>query len=255
MLGLGVLDERTEDLSAAHLEADGNELDALVVCLAAQCLPPGQVHAAASVGRPGHEDDFLAQQRRQATRYRRGRAGPAPVPERWRGLGPERLGADGRQPEVRVATMAMPSRSTCSPHRSRPRPGEHRPRFPRAAFGLDPSGRRTRSEQHLLAGRVGINGSESVRSGPLDIDQPRLGTCRLRHGRRPDCNSAPVLTWDDVGGVPKNSARRSRQSRASDDSLGLCPAIRDVVAVTGLLPARRDRDRSPDAATWQDLAS
>ena len=66
MLGLGVLDERTEDLSAAHLEADGNELDALVVYLAAQCLPPGQVHAAASVGRPGHEDDFLAQQRRQA---------------------------------------------------------------------------------------------------------------------------------------------------------------------------------------------
>ena len=54
-----------EDVGAAHLEADGDELDALAVQLVAQCLPPGQVHAAASIGRPRDEDDLLAPQRRQ----------------------------------------------------------------------------------------------------------------------------------------------------------------------------------------------
>ena len=125
----------------------------------------------------------------------------------------------------------------------------------RTPSGLIPAGDGHEVSSICLLGESALTVQSPVRSGPLDIDQPRLGTRRLRHGRRPDCNSAPVLTWDDVGGVPKNSAGRSRQSRASDDSLGLCPAIRDVVAVTGLLPARRDSDRSPDAATWQDLAS
>ncbi len=103
VLGLGVLDEGTKDFSATHLEADGNELDALVVYLTAQRLPPGQVHAAASVGCPGHEDHFLAPQRRQPELVTV-EVGQDQLRclSSGQGSASERLGADGRQPEVGV---------------------------------------------------------------------------------------------------------------------------------------------------------
>jgi hypothetical protein len=63
MLGPGCFDNWTEHLGAAHLEANGDDLDALSVYFVAQCLPPGQVEAAASVGRPAGEHHLLSAKR------------------------------------------------------------------------------------------------------------------------------------------------------------------------------------------------
>ena len=50
---------RTDHIGTAHLKTYRDDLDALVRQFAAQCLPPGQVVAAASIGRPRGDDHLL----------------------------------------------------------------------------------------------------------------------------------------------------------------------------------------------------
>ncbi len=59
MLGHGGLDERAALLGAGGVDPDGDELDPERVELSAQCLPHGQVPGAASIMRPGVEQDLL----------------------------------------------------------------------------------------------------------------------------------------------------------------------------------------------------
>jgi hypothetical protein len=65
MLGSGRLYDGTENVGPTHFETDGDDLDALAVDLCAQCLPPGQVEATASIGRPGGDGHLLPAERRQ----------------------------------------------------------------------------------------------------------------------------------------------------------------------------------------------
>ena len=65
MLRSGRLDNGAEHLDTAHFESDRDDLDTLAVDLAAQCLPPGQVEAAASIRCPGGEHHLLPAERRQ----------------------------------------------------------------------------------------------------------------------------------------------------------------------------------------------
>ncbi len=59
------LDEWSRGLWTVQVQRDGDDLNAFGMKLAAQCLPPGQVVATASIGRPGDENDFLPSQGRQ----------------------------------------------------------------------------------------------------------------------------------------------------------------------------------------------
>jgi hypothetical protein len=59
MLGLSGFDERSRSLGAAQFERNRDDLYAERMKFTAQCLPPGQVEPAASIGRPGDEHDLL----------------------------------------------------------------------------------------------------------------------------------------------------------------------------------------------------
>ena len=63
MLRLRRLDEGTRRFWAAHLQRYGHDFETLGVKLIAQRLPHGQVESAASVWRPRHDHDLLAEQR------------------------------------------------------------------------------------------------------------------------------------------------------------------------------------------------
>jgi len=68
VLGSSRLDVLPRGLGPAQFEGDRDDLKALWMELAPQCLPPGQVEGAASVGRPRDDDDLLPTQRRQTER-------------------------------------------------------------------------------------------------------------------------------------------------------------------------------------------
>ena len=65
-VGVGRLDERARGVGAVDVEGDGDDLEALRVKLSAQCLPHGQVEAAASPGGPRDEQHLLAAQATRA---------------------------------------------------------------------------------------------------------------------------------------------------------------------------------------------
>ena len=66
MLGLGRFDECSAPLGAEHVQSDGDYLQTLAVQFVAQRLPHGQVTRAASVRRPGVNENFLTAQAREA---------------------------------------------------------------------------------------------------------------------------------------------------------------------------------------------
>jgi hypothetical protein len=66
MLRLRGLDERPRGFGTAQLQRDSDDLDTQGVQFIVQCLPPGQVEAAASIRRPGDQHHLLATQRGQA---------------------------------------------------------------------------------------------------------------------------------------------------------------------------------------------
>ena len=60
MLGVRCLDPRTSSLDATRVECHGDDLQPLREQLAAQCLPPGQVEAAASIAGPRGDQVLLS---------------------------------------------------------------------------------------------------------------------------------------------------------------------------------------------------
>jgi len=68
VLRLSGLDEPAAAFSPQRVETDRDQFEALRMKLVAQRLPPGQVGRAASVGRPGVDDDLLPAQTGQSKR-------------------------------------------------------------------------------------------------------------------------------------------------------------------------------------------
>ena len=66
MFWLGRLDEGTATGSTLRIKTDSDELEALRVKFASQCLPHGQVSGAASIRRPRVQQNLLPAQARQA---------------------------------------------------------------------------------------------------------------------------------------------------------------------------------------------